>query len=91
MKDARNLWRSRERRAFDVSAGKGEKCGPVGTRRVPAAVLAEGNITVDQPGLQRCKLVRAQISLSEQFVDWPCTYRAQEHALRIHPAAFHLL
>jgi hypothetical protein len=52
-----------------VTIGKREKRRPVGTGRVPAGVLAEGDFAVDQGRLDRRELPGAEAFLAGQFVN----------------------
>src|SRR5260370_30301317 len=64
------LCRSRRRR-LDVPAGKCQKGRPVWARCVSAAVLAKGDITVNQRCPYRGKLGSSQILFSQKLVHRP--------------------
>ncbi len=68
-----------------------EERGPVGQRRVAAAMLAERNVAVDEGRFHRRKIRRPQILLPEERVNRTGADGGEEHALRVDPASFDLL
>src|SRR5262245_11610434 len=70
---------------LEVPAGPRQESRPVGTRGVPAAVLAESDISVDQRRFDRRELGGAQILLAQEPVNGTGARGGQEHALRIYP------
>ena len=60
--------------------------GQFGPGGVPAAVLAEGDVAVDQRGFDGRELGGAQVLLAQQPVDRTGAHRRQEHALGVHPS-----
>ena len=59
---------------------------PVGYIGVAAAVLAVGDVAIDQRGLNGREFVCAHIFLAEQLVNRLRACRGEEHPLRILPA-----
>ncbi len=75
-------------RALDVAAREGQERRPVRSGRVAAAVLAQGDVAVDERGLLGRELRRPEVLPAEQPIHRPGADAGQEHALRVDPAAF---
>src|SRR5262245_12415784 len=84
----RSMLVARSRRRFDIAIGPLEERRPVWTGRVAAAVLAPGEIAVDQRGFHRGKFRRAQILFTEQPKHRARRDRRLEAAALVHPLAF---
>src|SRR3569832_1546994 len=76
---------------LNVTARESQKRRPVRPGRVPAAVLAEGNIPLNQRCFHGWKFGRPQVLLAQQTIHRPRIDGAQEHPLGINPTALHLL
>src|SRR6185503_4093676 len=71
--------------APEITIGEGQKRGPVGRVDVSLAVLAEGNVSVNQRGLDRRELCRSHVFPAKEAIDRPCGSRGHEAALRVYP------
>src|SRR6266404_3190926 len=71
---------------LEVAAGEGQESGPVGTCGVAGAVLAEGDVAVNQGGFHRWEFGRAQIPFAQKLVHRSGAGGSQEHSFGVHPA-----
>ena len=71
--------------AVDVVLCKLQKYRPVGTIGVAGCVLPEGNVAIDQTGVDFGHHTRAKIGFAQQLVNRSGRYRRQERSLGVDP------
>src|SRR5271157_1382945 len=59
--------RRRGGRSLDVTTGERQECRPVRAGGVPTAMLTEGEVAVDQAGLDRGELRGSEVLLAEEL------------------------